>query len=100
MEKQLQVGTAAQASQVNMGMTVMKEIGAKWLTGLYDKLRAEPSIVVNGFKNVGIVEAVKKARENPLSIESNENNLPPSEEDKDPFDSRSEDEDHALITLA
>ena len=49
---------------------------------LYDKLRAEPSIVVNGFKNVGIVEAVKKARENPLSIESNENSLPPSEEDR------------------
>ena len=50
-----------------MGMAVMKEAGAKWLTALYDKLRTETSIAVNGFKKVGITEAVKKARETPLS---------------------------------
>lgn len=62
MEKQLLIGTAAEAIQINMGMAVMKEVGAKWLTALYDKLRTDTSIVVNGFKNVGIIEAVKKAR--------------------------------------
>ena len=45
VEKQLHTGTAAEVIQVNMGMAV------------------ETSIVMNGFKNVGIVEAVKKARE-------------------------------------
>ena len=50
MEKQLLAGTAAEAIQVNVGMPVMMEVGAKWLTALYDKLRTETSIVVNGFK--------------------------------------------------
>ena len=48
------------------------------MTALYDKLRTETSIVVNGFKKVGITEAVKKARETPLS------------DDEDPFNSCSE----------
>ena len=91
MEKELQAGTAAEVNQVNMGMAVM-EAGAKWLTALYDKLRTETSIVMNGFKNVGIVEAVKKAREGSPSDENNGNPLPP-EEDEDPFNSCSEAED-------
>ena len=83
MEKELQAGTAAEVNQVNMGMAVMKEAGAKWLTALYDKLRTETSIVMNGFKNVGIV-AVKKAREGSPS-DGNNSNPPPPEEDEDPF---------------
>ena len=50
-------------------MTVMKEIA------LYNKL-TEASIVMNGFKKVGIVEA---ARESPPS---DGDDLPPSEVDK------------------
>ena len=61
--RQLQAGTAEDAVKINMGMAVMKEVGAKWLTALYDKLCTETSLVVNGFKNIGIVEAVAKARE-------------------------------------
>ena len=92
VEKELQTGTAAEAIQINMGMAVMKEVGAKWLTALYDKLRTVTSIVMNGFKNVGIIEAVKKAREGPPSDE-NSGNLPPPEVDKDPFNSCSEAKD-------
>ena len=44
---------------------------------------------MNGFKNVGIVEAVKKAREGSPS----DGNPPPPEEDEDPFHSYSEAED-------
>ena len=71
-------------------MAVMKEAGAKWLTALYDKLRTETSIVVNGFKKVGITEAVKKARETPLSDDEDTERLSVAEVDEDPFNSCSE----------
>lgn len=90
VEKQLQAGTAVNAVKVNMGMAVMKEVGAKWLTALYDKLRTETSIVVNGFKNAGITEAVQKAREAPLSDEEGSDSHPSPDLDEDPFDSCSE----------
>ena len=32
VETQLQAGTAENAIKINMGMAVMKEVGAKWLT--------------------------------------------------------------------
>lgn len=69
MQKQLQAGVEATAVQINLGMPVMKESGARWLTALYDKLRFENSIIINGFKNVGIIAAVKDARENFTSDE-------------------------------
>ena len=53
----------AESVHVSMGMAVMKEVGAKWLTALYHKFRTVTSIVTNGFKNIGIVEVVKKARQ-------------------------------------
>ena len=50
--------------------------------------------MINGFKNVGIVEAVKKAREG-LDSDDNVDNAthPPPEADEDPFNGLSETED-------
>ena len=90
--RQLQAGTAEDAVKINMGMAVMKEVGAKWLTVLYDKLCTETSIVVNGFKNIGIVEAVAKAREG-LDSDEESSSTPQPEVDEDPFHSCSEAED-------
>ncbi len=79
-----------------MGMPVMKEAGAMWLTALYDKLIHEKSIVINGFKKVGIVEVVRKTREGLLSDEDeptpNDNccNDPFDDPCDDPFDSSTE----------
>lgn len=89
VEKQLQAGTAENDVKINMGMPVMKEVGAKWLTALYDKLRMETSIIINGFKNVGIVEAVEKARKGGLDDES----AVSPEVDEDPFNGCSDAED-------
>ena len=36
----------------------MKELEAKWIVSAYDYLRSNPSIIVNGFKAAGIVDAV------------------------------------------
>ena len=70
-----------------MGMPVMKEAGAQWLTGLYDKLRREKGIIINGYKKVGIVDIVRSIREAPFPREEN----PMSNENiEDPFDSCSE----------
>jgi hypothetical protein len=94
VETQLQAGTAENAIKINMGMAVMKEVGAKWLTALYDKFRADTSIVTNGFKNVGIIEAVKKAREGldpDDDVDNATHQLP--EADEDPFSGLSEAED-------
>ena len=45
---------------------------------------------MNGFKKVGIAEAVKKARETPLSDDEDAERLSIAEVDKDPFNSCSE----------
>ena len=64
---------------VNMGMPTMKEAGTQWLTALYDKLGQEKTIVINGFKKVGIVEAVKQTL---LSYED----VPAPDSSEDPFE--------------
>ncbi len=81
--KKLQAGAEVTAVNINMGMAVMKEAGAQWLTVLNNKLRSENSIVINGFRKVGIVEAVQNARDGSLPDE----NLPPTDSvlDGDPF---------------
>lgn len=86
VEKQVQAGAEAATVNVNMGMPVMKEAGAKWLTALYDKLTK--SIIVNGLKKVGLVDVVMKAREGALSKDEEEPS--PSESGDDLFDSCTE----------
>ena len=66
VEKQIQAGK--EEASVDMGMAVMEEVGARWLTALYDKLCSERIIIINGFKNVGIIDAIHKARESPLLV--------------------------------
>ena len=69
---QLSGGKQASDVQVDMRLSVMKELSAKWLEGLYDRLRA--SDIVNGFKEAGIKEAI----ENPPTCV-------PGDSDSDPF---------------
>ena len=51
---QLSGGKQASEVQVDMRLSVMKELSAKWLVGLYDHLRASDQIIVNGLKEAGI----------------------------------------------
>ena len=55
---QLSGGKQASEVQVDMRLSVVKELSAKWL-GLYDRLRASDEIIVNGFKEAGIKEAIE-----------------------------------------
>ena len=56
LRKQLEASIVETAMNVNMGMAIMKEVGAQWLTGLYDKLCNKPEIIVNGFKMLGLLK--------------------------------------------
>lgn len=42
---------------VNMSFPVMKELSAKWLVGMFDYIRENPNLVVNGFVHAGISTA-------------------------------------------
>ena len=82
VQKQIEEGVEVTAVQVNMGMPTMKDAGAQWLTALYDKLRHEKTIVINGFKKVGIVDAVRQALDDvPTPVED-----VPVPDDSDPFE--------------
>ena len=46
---------------VDMRGPVMKELGAQWLTAFYSHMQSHSdNIIVNGFRNVGIVEAIEE----------------------------------------
>ena len=47
-------GEEAQQQPVDMRLSIMKPLGAKWLISLYDYLCRNPSIIVNGFIKSGI----------------------------------------------
>ena len=48
----------AELEPINMGMPILKEIGAKWLVGMAEYLSDNPQFVVNGFLHSGIAAAI------------------------------------------
>ena len=47
-----------QAQPMNFSSARMKSVGAKWLVKMYEYIRSNPSIVVNGFLKAGIPQAI------------------------------------------
>ena len=45
--------------KVDLGMTTLKPLSAKWLVSAIDYLKARPHIVYNGFKAAGIAECLQ-----------------------------------------
>ena len=43
---------------VDLKLSVVKPIGAKWLIELSDYLKSKPEIIINGFKGAGIVDCL------------------------------------------
>ena len=39
---------------IGLQMSVVKQLGAKWLIGLYEYMKSNPNISINGFKEAGI----------------------------------------------
>jgi len=38
----------------------VKPVGARWMIELFDYLKSEPEIIVNGFRQVEILDTLKK----------------------------------------
>ena len=51
---QLEQDVDAKITPVNLRLSVVKPLSLKWMFGVCDYLRSQPSIIVNGFKEVGI----------------------------------------------
>lgn len=57
-----------------MGMPIIKEVGAQWLTSLYNYFHTKKDIIINGFKDTGIIEVVQMARNEAARNEGATNN--------------------------
>ena len=44
-----------ETQQVDLKLSVIKPLGAKWLMNTFEYIKANPSIIVNGFKGAGIL---------------------------------------------
>ena len=53
-----QVQGHSEKKPVDLRLTAVKSLGAKWLEGLYDYLKAKPEIIRNGFKEAGITSCL------------------------------------------
>ena len=53
-----QVQGLSEKKPVDLRLTAVKSLGAKWLQGVYDYLKAKPEIVRNGFKESGITSCL------------------------------------------
>ena len=47
-----------QPQPVNLSSATMKFVGAKWLVKMYEYIRSNPSIAVNGFQKAGIPQTI------------------------------------------
>jgi hypothetical protein len=50
-----QLKEESQTSKVDLSLSVMKPLGAKWLISLYEYLRDNPSLSINGYKEAGLL---------------------------------------------
>ena len=44
---------------IDLRLSIMKPLGAKWVIELYDHLKGKPDVIKNGFKEAGIFDCVK-----------------------------------------
>ena len=56
--KDLEDLVKAELEPINMGMPILKEIGAKWLVEMAEYLSDNPQFIVNGFLHSGIAAAI------------------------------------------
>jgi hypothetical protein len=73
---------AVELTPIELGMPILKEIGAKWLVGMAEHLGRNPHIIVNGFVHAGITKALD-------GIEDKDED---TEEEEFELDSKSSDE--------
>ena len=53
--QQLQRGKETALQPVDLRMSVVKPLGARWMMNLYDYMKLKPDIIRNGFQHAGIL---------------------------------------------
>lgn len=56
---EIEARKSIQDVHVDTRLFIMTELQVKWIVSAYDYIRSNPSIIMNGFKVVGIVNAVE-----------------------------------------
>ena len=57
---QLQEGNESIPQPVDLRMSIIKPLGAKWMISLYDYMKSKPDIIKNGFRHAGITASSLK----------------------------------------
>ena len=55
----MEAGTPPDAVNIDLCMSVIKELGCKWLVSGYDHIRSHPDLISNGFRKAGITSALE-----------------------------------------
>ena len=58
VKRQVDEGTKVYKIDIPIKLSILKPIHGRWLLGLYDHLRNNKEIIINGFESAGITEAV------------------------------------------
>ena len=84
-------GTAVQSVElqaINLSLTVLKELGAKWLEEMSEYISNNPQFIVNGFARAGIMQALdgrggnEDEEDNADEAESEESDTEESEDEE------------------
>ena len=78
--------------EINLGLPVLKEVGAKWLVNMAEYIAENPQFIVNGFIQSGIFGALDACYDEECDEQS-------TEDDSDNNSDTNEDllEDHIIV---
>ena len=70
VQAQMQNGIKPENVKVDMRISVLKPLHAKWITSFYDKMQSRSDIIINGWKRSGITDFIQcdvsKKKEDPF----------------------------------
>ena len=66
--RQLEKGTPPDAVNIDLRMSLIKELSCKWLVSTYDHIRSHPEIIQNGFRKAGITSALENGLADDVAV--------------------------------
>ena len=63
MSKQLGAGKAAEDVKVSLKLSIIKLLHVKLIVHLYNSLKDDKEVTINGFRSAGITEAIENVKD-------------------------------------
>ena len=63
VSKQLRAGKAAADVKVSFKLSVIKPLHAKWIADLYNTLKDDKEMAINGFRSAASTKAIENAKD-------------------------------------